>query len=49
MSGPTAPQPAVRVLVCGNAERGDDAVAPAAMAALLPTLAREIADQIEIR
>ena len=49
MSDLTAPHPAVRVLVCGNAERGDDAVAPAAMAALGPTLAREIADRIEVR
>ena len=49
MIGSDTPQPAVRVLVCGNAERGDDAVAPVAMAALLPTLAREIADRIEVR
>ena len=37
----SSPGPHVRssgVLVCGNAERGDDGVAPAAIAALLPTL-----------
>ncbi len=49
MTVPRAPRPAVRVLVCGNAERGDDGVAPAAMAALLPRLPREIAERVEVR
>lgn len=49
MTGPRAARPAVRVLLCGNAERGDDAVAPAAMAALLPRLPREIGEQVEVR
>jgi hydrogenase maturation protease len=49
MTGPRARRPAVRDLVCGNAERGDDAVAPAAMAALLPRLPRELMEQLEVR
>ncbi len=48
MSAPRA-RPTVRVLVCGNAERGDDAVAPAAIAALLPTLPSPVRSTLDIR
>jgi hydrogenase maturation protease len=34
----TGPTPAIRMVVCGNADRGDDGVAPLATAALIPTL-----------
>ena len=49
MSESRAPRRSVRVLVCGNAERGDDAVALAAMEALLPRLPRGIAERLEVR
>ena len=49
MTGAIGPRPSVRVLVCGNAERGDDAVALATMAALLPRLPREIVERVEVR
>ena len=39
----------VRILVCGNAERGDDGAALAAIAHLLPTLPPEVCDRIEVR
>ena len=37
------PPPIVRIIVCGNADRGDDGVALAAAATLLPTLPPELA------
>jgi hydrogenase maturation protease len=44
-----APQPAVRLLVCGNADRGDDGAALAAVAHFLPRLEDAIRHRIEIR
>lgn len=39
----------VRILVCGNADRGDDGASLAAIAHLLPTLPPEVCDRIEVR
>jgi hydrogenase maturation protease len=44
------PVPAsLRILVCGDAERGDDGAPLVAIGRLLPTLPRSILDQIEVR
>jgi len=43
------PPPVVRLLVCGNADRGDDGVALAAAAALLPVLPAWLAARVEVR
>ncbi len=45
----TAPVPAVRVLVCGSADRGDDGAALSAIAHVLPGLDREICQRLEVR
>lgn len=42
-------RPCVRIVVCGNADRGDDGAALAAVATLLPTLPREILSKLEVR
>lgn len=44
-----APSPAVRLLVCGNADRGDDGAAVAAVAHFLPRLEDAIRHRIEVR
>ena len=44
-----APAPAVRLLVCGNADRGDDGAALAAVAHFLPGLEDAIRHRIEVR
>jgi hydrogenase maturation protease len=44
-----APLPAVRLLVCGNADRGDDGAALAAVAHFLPGLEDAIRHRIEVR
>jgi hydrogenase maturation protease len=44
-----APLPAVRLLVCGNADRGDDGAALAAVAHFLPRLEDAIRHRIEVR
>jgi hydrogenase maturation protease len=44
-----APLPAVRLLVCGNADRGDDGAALAAVAHFLPLLEDPIRHRIEVR
>lgn len=41
--------PTVRLLVCGNAERGDDGAALSAVATLLPTLPAPLLERIEVR
>ena len=41
--------PAVRLLVCGNAERGDDGAALSSVATLLPTLSAPLLERIEVR
>jgi hydrogenase maturation protease len=41
--------PSVRIVVCGNADRGDDGAALAAVATLLPTLPRELLTRLEVR
>jgi hydrogenase maturation protease len=41
--------PSVRVLVCGNADRGDDGAALSAVATLLPTLPQAVLERLEIR
>lgn len=43
------PPPTVRLVVCGNADRGDDGVALAAAATLLPSLPSELAPKLEVR
>lgn len=43
------PPPTVRLVVCGNADRGDDGVALAAAATLLPALPSTIAPKLEVR
>jgi hydrogenase maturation protease len=45
----TAPRPTLRVLVCGNADRGDDGAALVAMAHVLPQLGPETSQRIEVR
>jgi hydrogenase maturation protease len=41
--------PSVRIVVCGNADRGDDGAALAAVATLLPTLPRDLLTYLEVR
>jgi hydrogenase maturation protease len=41
--------PSVRVLVCGNADRGDDGAALSAVATLLPSLPSAILERLEVR
>ncbi len=41
--------PSVRLLVCGNADRGDDGAALSAVATLLPTLAASLLERLEVR
>jgi hydrogenase maturation protease len=41
--------PSVRIVVCGNADRGDDGAALAAVATLLPTLPRDLLTRLEVR
>ena len=43
------PHPSVRLIVCGNADRGDDGAALEAAAVLLPTLPRDLRDRLEVR
>ena len=43
------PDPTVRILVCGNADRGDDGVALVTIATLLPTLPRGLLTMLEVR
>lgn len=44
-----APSPSVRVLVCGNPDRGDDGAAVAAVATVLPTLPADVLARLEVR
>jgi hydrogenase maturation protease len=41
--------PSVRLLVCGNADRGDDGAALSAVATLLPTLPSALLERLEVR
>ncbi len=41
--------PSVRLLVCGNADRGDDGAALSAIATLLPTLPAPLLARLEVR
>lgn len=43
------PDPIVRIVVCGNTDRGDDGVALATIATLLPTLPHSLLAKVEIR
>ena len=43
------PPPIVRLMVCGNADRGDDGVALVAAATLLPSLPHELAPKLDVR
>ena len=45
----TAPRPTLRVLVCGNGDRGDDGAALIAMAHVLPQLEQATSQRIEVR
>jgi hydrogenase maturation protease len=44
-----APAPRLRLLVCGSADRGDDGAALRAVAHLLPRLADDVRQQLEVR
>jgi hydrogenase maturation protease len=41
--------PSIRLLVCGNAERGDDGAALSAVATLLPSLPSALLERLEVR
>lgn len=41
--------PSVRLLVCGNADRGDDGAALSAVATLLPALPHDLLERLEVR
>ncbi len=41
--------PSVRLLVCGNADRGDDGAALSAVATLLPSLPPSLLERLEVR
>jgi hydrogenase maturation protease len=41
--------PSVRLLVCGNADRGDDGAALSAVATLLPSLPAALLERLEVR
>ena len=41
--------PSVRLLVCGNADRGDDGAALSAVAVLLPSLPAMLLERLEVR
>jgi hydrogenase maturation protease len=41
--------PTVRLLVCGNADRGDDGAALSAVATLLPSLPASMLERLEVR
>jgi hydrogenase maturation protease len=41
--------PSVRLLVCGNADRGDDGAALSAVATLLPSLPASMLERLEVR
>src|SRR5512134_2072599 len=43
------PDPIIRIIVCGNADRGDDGLALVALARLLPVLPRDLMTQVQIR
>lgn len=43
------PDPTVRIIVCGNADRGDDGVALATVATLLPALPPDLQTELEVR
>jgi hydrogenase maturation protease len=45
----TAPDPVLRVLVCGSADRGDDGAALTAIAHVLPSLDHRICLRLEVR
>lgn len=45
----TLAPPSVRLLVCGNADRGDDGAALAAVATLLPVLPAALLERLEVR
>ncbi|HEX2627030.1 MAG TPA: hypothetical protein VHL56_09015 [Candidatus Limnocylindrales bacterium] len=44
-----APAPTIRLLVCGTADRGDDGAALHVVASLLPRLAPELRQRLEVR
>ncbi len=46
---PHLPPPTVRIVACGNADRGDDGAAVVALATLLPTLPRDLLARLEVR
>jgi hydrogenase maturation protease len=45
----SAPSPRLRLLVCGNADRGDDGAALSAVAHVLPRLDPNVLRQLEVR
>ena len=46
---PHLPPPTIRIVACGNADRGDDGAAVVALATLLPTLPRDLLAKLEVR
>ena len=45
----TLPPPIIRLVVCGNADRGDDGAALSAVATLLPSLPHDLLERLEVR
>ncbi len=43
------PSPTIRIVVCGNADRGDDGAALVTVATLLPALPRPLLKKLEVR
>lgn len=43
------PSPSVRIVICGNADGGDDGVALSAAATILPSLTRQVGSCLEVR
>ena len=43
------PPPIVRLVICGNADRGDDGIALTAAATLLPALSPELCSKLQVR
>ena len=43
------PSPTVRIVICGNADGGDDGVALSAAATVLPSLPRQVRRCLEVR
>ena len=47
--GPAAPAPTIRLVACGNPDRGDDGLAGVAMEGILATLPAEVRATVDVR